>query len=94
MQQTLECFLSRLNSTLRPSSTPSRRPEPNFELQLSVRWPGRTFRGDRIRDAFGDMDPLNKVPVEESQKRVQKGPLLRVSLILPRISKWLSKFRI
>ena len=28
------------------------------------------------------MDPLNEIPVEESQKRVQKGPLLRAPLIL------------
>ena len=40
--------------------------------------------GDRIRGTLGDIDPLNKVPVEESQKRVQKGSLLRVPLLLPR----------
>ena len=29
--------------------------------------------GDRIRGTLGDIDPLNKVPVSESQKRVKKG---------------------
>ena len=29
--------------------------------------------GDRIRGTLGDTDPLSKVPVEESQKRVKKG---------------------
>ena len=28
---------------------------------------------DRVRGTLGDRDPLNKVPVEESQKRVEKG---------------------
>ena len=31
--------------------------------------------GNRIRGTLGDVDPLNKVPVEESQKRVKKGSL-------------------
>ena len=29
--------------------------------------------GDRIGGTLGDMGPLSVVPVEESQKRVQKG---------------------
>ena len=37
-----------------------------------------------VRGTLGNIDPLNKVPVEEGQKRVQKGSLLRAPLILPR----------
>ena len=29
----------------------------------------------RIRGTLGDIDPLNKVPVERATRRVQKGPL-------------------
>ena len=29
--------------------------------------------GDRIRGTLGDIDPLNRVPCSESQKRVKKG---------------------
>ena len=39
---------------------------------------------DRIRGTLGAIDPLNKVPVQESQKKVQKGFLSRVPLVLPR----------
>ena len=45
----------------------------------------RVIVGDRIWGTLGDIDPLNKVPLEESQKRVKKGSLLRVPLLLPRI---------
>ena len=40
--------------------------------------------GLRIRGALGDKDPLNKVPLKRARSRVQKGPLLGVSLVLPR----------
>ena len=40
--------------------------------------------GVRIRGTLGDIDPLNKVPFKRATTRVQKGPLSRVSLILPR----------
>ena len=40
--------------------------------------------GARIRGNFGDIDPLKKVPVKRAKSRVKKGPLLGVSLILPR----------
>ena len=41
--------------------------------------------GVRIRGTLGDIDPLNKVPFKRAKSRVKKGPLLGVSLILPRI---------
>ena len=37
-----------------------------------------------MRRTLRDRDPLNKVPVEASQKRVQKGFPFKVPLILPR----------
>ena len=37
-----------------------------------------------MRGTLGIYTPLNKVPASESHKRVQKGSLLRVPLILPR----------
>ena len=40
--------------------------------------------GARIRETLGDIDPLNKVPFKRATRRVQKGPLQGVSLILPR----------
>ena len=40
--------------------------------------------GDRIRGTLGAIDPLKKVPVQESQKKVKKGSLSRVPLVLPR----------
>ena len=40
--------------------------------------------GVRISGTLGDIDPLNKVPFKRATSRVQKGPLSRVSLILPR----------
>ena len=33
--------------------------------------------GARIREIFGDIDPLNKVPFRRARSRVQKGPPLR-----------------
>ena len=38
--------------------------------------------GGRIKGTFGDIDPLNKVPLKRARSRVQKGYPLRVSLIL------------
>ena len=35
--------------------------------------------------AFGDINPLNKVPFQKANSRIKKGPLQGVSLILPRI---------
>ena len=46
--------------------------------------------GDRIRGTLGAIDPPNKVPVSESQKKVKKGSLLRVPLILPRMCRVVS----
>ena len=43
-----------------------------------------TRLGNRIRGTLGGVDLLNKVPVQESQKRVKKGSLFGVPLILPR----------
>ena len=34
-------------------------------------------------ETLGDKDPLKKVPFKRAISRDQKGPLLRVSLILP-----------
>ena len=39
------------------------------------------LRVDMIGGTLGDIDPLKRVPVYESQQRVQKGSLLRVPLI-------------
>ena len=57
-------------------------PNRNFNIQPAL-WPNvpktrnpvpPTHKlGDRIRGTLGDIDPLNKVPVKESQKRVKKG---------------------
>ena len=44
----------------------------------------KTCIGVRIRGALGDIDPLNQVPFKTAISRVKKGPLLGVSLILPR----------
>ena len=41
--------------------------------------------GVRIRGTLGDIDPLNEVHFKRATSRVQKGPLSRVSLILPRM---------
>ena len=38
--------------------------------------------GVRIRGAFGDMDPLNKVPFKRSRSGLRRGPLSGVSLIV------------
>ena len=40
--------------------------------------------GLRIRGTLGDIDPLNKAPFKRARRRVQKGPLQGVSLVLPR----------
>ena len=47
----------------------------------------------RNRGTLQNIDPLNKVPVEESQKKVKKGSLVVVPLILPRISHFSSAGR-
>ena len=43
-----------------------------------------TLLGVGIRGTLGDIDPLNKVPFQRATSRGRKGPLQRVSLILPR----------
>ena len=55
--------------------------------------PEPTQIGDRIGGTLGDIDPLNKGPVEESQKRVQK-PLSYLGQqpeIFPKPSVWRSE---
>ena len=58
-----------------------RRHARGFHARL--RFMGVRIRGVRIRGPLGDIDPLNKVPFKRATSRVQKGPLLGVSLILP-----------
>ena len=64
-------------------ATQNRTKGKGYHGATKLRRRGYPNKGDRIRGTLGDLDPLNKVPVTDRQKRVQKGSLLRVSRILP-----------
>ena len=43
-----------------------------------------TTSGPMGRGTLGDIDPFNRVPFKGIRRRVKKGPLYEVALMLPR----------